>query len=184
MNRVIIVMALCIFLLGCATLSLNPYTNEDAKIYEWVKARMKITEDYPRPKIKRVSQKELGQIFKKNLSKKSYDRWVDEIGEEGASEHLQNIMTEIRGLFIVEDDALYIAVDIRNSIYRKGIVAHEYTHYLQQKSLGIADTDSEWGVMEYFRREMEGTNVEEEYIKHICPECDEKGIIKKEEEGK
>ena len=180
MNRVIIVMALCILLLGCATLSLNSYSDADAEIYEWVKARMKITENYPRPEVKRITQKELGRLFKKNLSKEAYDRWVAEIGEEGASEHLQNIVDKIRGVFIVEDIALYIANDVGTSVYQEGIVAHEYIHYLQQMSLGIVDTDSEWGVMEYFNREMMAAEIGKEYIEHICPKCDEKGVIKEE----
>ena len=178
MNRIITVLVLCISLLGCATLSLNPYANEDAKIYEWVKTRMKITKNYPRPKVNRITQKELGQLFKKKLSKKTYKRWVDAVGEKEAAEYLQNIVTEIRGTFVVEDTTLYIANDVRTLVYRKGIIAHEYTHYLQQKSLGIVDLDMDPEGIEYFRREMEGTKIEKEYIKHICPKCDENGVIK------
>lgn len=174
---------LFIFLLGasrCAILLPNHYSDMDTEIYEWVKARMKVTEDYPRPEVKRVTQKELGQIANRNISKETYDRWIIELGEKEAAEHRQNMINGIRGAFVPENVTLYIANDVGTLVYRKGTIAHEYTHYLQQKSLGVVNLNSDPEGWEYFRREMEGAKIGEEYVKHICPKCDERGVIKEE----
>ena len=76
------------------------------KIFEWVGIQLDVNPDYPMPEIRFVSKEEIQNIFKSN-TRKSYQRWAEELGKKEANRILDFYLKEVIGLFDPETQNIY-----------------------------------------------------------------------------
>ncbi len=140
-------------------------SNEE--IFLWTIRQMHLDSRESEPPIRWVQRDELKSVFVRNNSK-AYLRWEDEYGADGAQQLLRTYLDEIVGLFDATSGVVYVG-DFLGPCRRQAILAHEFTHFLQQRTRGpISGSGDEAGI-QYFAREMEAYRIEELFTQTFCP---------------
>lgn len=136
------------------------------EIFHWVAQELEIEKDYPMPQIIVVSKAELQRVFKKD-TEQSYQRWVEEYGENKAKETMDLYLNEVLGLFNPKAKVIYVGSFMEQCKFNS-IVAHEITHYFQVLEEGIIDTQSAGFEYIHLFREMQAGKIMDNYMKAFC----------------
>lgn len=146
----------------------------DKEIYNWVANELNIQNQYKMPAIQYVTKEKLGETFKKN-NEKSFKRWADQYGEEKASELINFYINEVIGLYIPKTNDLYVG-DFIEPCIKEAVVAHELTHFFQNKKDGPVDPDSADAANVHLYREMQGSHIERKFIAEFCKTAENESI--------
>ena len=139
------------------------------EIFRWTAGQMKVSGTVAMPAVRIVSRAEIKRIFIEN-NRGAYLRWESDYGEDRAQEIMQDYLSEIVGLFDPPTGVVYVG-DFLSPCRREAILAHEMTHYFQQKCWGpIEDAGPETQIRKW-KREMEAYGNEEKYSRTFCPEA-------------
>lgn len=136
------------------------------EIFHWVAHELEIEKDYPMPQVMVVSKAELQRVFKKD-SEQSYQRWVEEYGENKAKETMDLYLNDLLGLFNPKARVIYVGSFMEQCKFNS-IVAHEITHYFQVLEEGTIDTQSDGFEFMHLFREMQAGKIMDEYMKAFC----------------
>ncbi|MEE9612864.1 MAG: hypothetical protein V3W19_16545 [Desulfatiglandales bacterium] len=136
------------------------------EIFKWVAQELEIEKDYPMPQIIVVSKAELQRVFKKD-SEKSYQRWVEEYGENKAKETMDLYLNDLLGLFNPKAKVIYVGSFMEQCKFNS-IVAHEITHYFQVLEEGTIDPQSTGFDYTHLFREMQASKIMDMYMKAFC----------------
>lgn len=136
------------------------------EIFEWTASQMEIDQQLEMPPVRYVEGVELKQVFIDN-NKNAYLRWETEYGKKRAEEILQLYLDEIIGLYDVDSGVIYIGTFL-SPCRRQAILAHEMTHYFQNKVRGTHPVGWEDADTMHFVREMEAYKIEKRFTEAFC----------------
>ena len=136
------------------------------EIFQWTARQMEIDHQLEMPPIHYVDGSELKQVFLDN-NQKAYLRWESEYGQERARKILQLYLDEIIGLFDINTGSIFIG-SFLSPCRRQAILAHEMTHYFQNKVRGASPVGFEDADTMHFVREMEAYKIEKRFTQTFC----------------
>ena len=136
------------------------------EIFRWTARQMKIEQQLEMPSIRYADIDELKQVFIEN-NQNAYLSWESEYGKEGARKILKLYLDEIIGLYDVDSGVIYVG-SFLSPCRRKAILAHEMTHYFQNKVRGTQPTGWEDALTMHFVREMEAYKIEKRFTEDFC----------------
>ncbi|NNF98350.1 MAG: hypothetical protein HKM93_03155 [Desulfobacteraceae bacterium] len=136
------------------------------KIFEWVIRTMEIEESTPLPTIRFVDKEELHAIFRQS-NQNSFQRWAEKYGSEQAEKIINTYLTEVIGLFDPKNGVVYVG-DFLGTCEKQVILAHELTHYLQDRFHGTITPDSWNADTIHLMREMEAYGIDEKFENEFC----------------
>lgn len=138
------------------------------EIFQWTARQMKIEAQLEMPPVHYVDAPELKRVFIDN-NQNAYLRWETEYGVKRAREILQQYLDEIIGLYDVDTGVIYIGAFL-SPCRRQAILAHEMTHYFQNKVRGTHPVEWQDAETMHFFREMEAYKIEKRFTEAFCKE--------------
>jgi len=138
------------------------------EIYAWVVDELDLKEDYPLPAVTIVSRDELRRTYRA-YNAKAFKSWSSDYGEQMANQMMDFYLDNVVGLFIPKTGQVLVG-DFLASCKREAVVAHEMAHYLQLMKDGQIDPRTHDAADRFLLREMQGSGIENSYVKQYCPE--------------
>ena len=137
------------------------------EIFDWVSKELEIEGQYPIPEIRLVSKKIL-QVVLLNESGKGFERLIGLYGGTDPERRRRHYLSNILGLFLPETGVAYVRKDL-TPCRRNSIIAHEYTHYFQNRQFGRTSylKPHEQEEVHIFR-EQEAREIENQFFQQFC----------------
>lgn len=144
----------------------SAYALEPAQIFSWVSQQMDIAEPGPLPAVLIVDKAGLQDAFSK-ANRHTFERWQASYGARQAQEFWNLYLQDLVGMFDPETTTIYIGRFL-TPCRQEATLAHEITHYFQQRRDGRIETGTHDAQNIQHRREMQASRIEKLYSELFC----------------
>ena len=128
---------LALLLLSLSFWTATCFAATPEQIFIWVSRQLKIEYVYDMPEVQYVGKQQLQSVFQ-DFSRRSYEEWQVNHGEEQARIIMANYLDRVVGFFHPATQTIYVG-DYLAPCLKQSVLAHEITHYFQHLISGPID---------------------------------------------
>ena len=155
--------------------SSNAYSISPEQIYIWVARQMNIEYVSTMPGVNYVGKERLQQVFQQ-FSHKSYAQMENSHGKAYADEIMGMYLDKVVGLFHPETKAIFVG-EFLDPCRRLAVLAHEFTHYFQDRRDGRIPSDDYRASDRRVFREMEAYHIERKFEEIFCSQHAQPNLV-------
>lgn len=158
------------FVVGALALALfcqeTAYCQESKDIFAWVARQLNIADAGPPPDVHYVDKSGLQVAFTRS-NRHSYRQWEAQYGAHQAEKFMNFYLQELVGMFDPHSESIYVG-SFLSPCRQEAILAHEFTHYFQQRQYGRIQPKVPGAQNLQLKREMEASALEKRYGESFC----------------